>query len=97
MRISATVRLKNELALKTWEVKVFHQKLDGSFAGRRPGMMELVASLSSEKFLCERKDHWWMEGDDGSQPLICMALGDADNLDWWNTVLPTLRRWLKSD
>lgn len=95
--ISAISGRYNELALNTWEDNVFQQKLDGFFTDQRSGMIEVVATFPSEKALCEREDRWWMEGDDGSQPLICIAARDASHPNWWNTVLPALRRWLKSD
>jgi hypothetical protein len=91
--------IRHELALKAWEDDAFHATLSSLLKGQNKSSAdaELLVYYASEKAVEEREDRWWLEGDDGGQPTICIWCADASNPTWKRSVLPAIRKWFKSD
>jgi hypothetical protein len=89
--------VRNELACQALDDELFNDRLLSLIKDQRWCSISSATHFKSKKAFQERVDRWWTEGDDGGQPIICISARDADDPKWWNTVLPALRKWLKSD
>lgn len=83
------VRKNNDMA--------FHDKQRDFIKDQGWSCISISMRLVTGKAYYASVDYWWNEGDDSGQPTVCISTQDANDPRRRDSVLPALRKWLRSD
>jgi hypothetical protein len=91
------ITFRQKDVLQAWQSDVLYKTICAFTQRKRWTTLSCCNTFPDMKAQQEVYDDPWASANSKGQPTIVICARDADDSEWWSSILPAMRTWLKSD